>query len=58
MLFRVRRSTNVVVANFGPGIPLKHGSRYVWRSSIDDREDEDWCIVFSTRSMPPQSLAE
>jgi len=32
----------------GP-LPLRAGSRYVWRCTIDGRTQEDWEIAFATR---------
>jgi len=37
-----------VAFNFPP-LPLKTGTRYVWRLSIDGHSDEDWQVAFSTR---------
>lgn len=34
--------------NFPP-LPLKPGSRYVWRLSIDGHSDDDWQVAFTTR---------
>src|SRR5574341_1248165 len=38
----------VFAVNIGP-LPLAPDGRYLWRLSIDDRTNEDWEMVFSTR---------
>lgn len=38
----------VFAVNIGP-LPLAPDGRYVWRLSIDERTDQDWELVFSTR---------
>lgn len=38
----------VFAVNIGP-LPLAPDGRYVWRLSIDDKTDQDWELVFSTR---------
>ena len=35
----------------GP-LPLPPDSRYEWRLSIDDRSEDDWRLVFTTRPLP------
>ena len=34
--------------NIGP-IPLPPGKRLVWKLTIDDKSDENWQVIFSTR---------
>jgi hypothetical protein len=40
-----------------PPIALEPNSRYEWRLSIDDQDDENWRLPFSTAEAPPQVLA-
>ncbi len=37
-----------LAVNFGP-LPLKPGSRYIWRLTIDGHQHEDWIVAFTTR---------
>jgi hypothetical protein len=37
-----------------PPLPLKPGSRYTWRLSINGQSHEDWAVAFSTRPDQPQ----
>ena len=48
---------HVIAVSVGPGLPLMPNSRYQWRFSIDGRDDEDWCLGFSTTEVPQQLLA-
>jgi uncharacterized protein DUF6941 len=43
----------VVAIDLGPGLPLKPGSRYEWRLSIDGRTEDGWYVAFSTRALDP-----
>ncbi len=56
--FEVRRPENVpegspidvaLAVNFGP-LPLRPGSRFTWRLTIDGEAAPDWVLAFSTRS--------
>lgn len=38
----------VMAINIGP-LPLPPNARYEWRCYVDDRTDDDWRLVFSTR---------
>jgi hypothetical protein len=37
--------------NFGP-LPLKPGSRYIWRLTIDGQSKDDWNLSFTVRPRP------
>jgi hypothetical protein len=47
-----------VAINLGP-LPLRPGTRYEWRLTINDESDQNWRLPFSTRPAagPPQMFA-
>jgi hypothetical protein len=42
--------------NIGP-LPLEPGRRYIWKLTVDDKGDDNWQVVFSTRPAPPAAKA-
>ena len=39
-----------------PPLPLRPGSRYAWRLTIDGESKEHWQAGFSTRELPPGTI--
>ncbi|MCA1845140.1 MAG: hypothetical protein LC792_18490 [Actinobacteria bacterium] len=45
-------SLDVPIAINLPPLPLRPGSRYEWRLSVDDQEQADWALAFTIRPRP------
>lgn len=46
-----------LAVNLGP-LPLRPGTRYTWRMSIDGESQTDWLLGFTTRPLPPMPETE
>jgi hypothetical protein len=43
--------------NVGPGLPLRPGTFYEWRISINGTHQDDWSLAFSTAPVAPAMAA-